>query len=129
MVDGTTPLNAANLNLFLTTTKIEVKIIYAHIRYNGASWEVDSGVDSAEIVSGDISFNGTSDSVEIVVAGFTNIPLAIPSPGLVNSAFYTKAEGQTTTRVDVRFYNIDTGAHITAAPTTDMDFNIIIIGF
>lgn len=130
MLDGTTPLNEANLNLFVTPTKIQVKLIYAHVRYDGAAWEVDAGVDSAEIVTGDIALNGGTTTLEITVAGFTNVALAVVSTGLVDSAYYVKGEGQSATQVDVGFYNIDTGARIvTGVADTDMDFDIIIIGF
>lgn len=119
----------ANRALMSDGAKVQVKVYHAHIRYNGADFIVDSTDDSAGIVTGDLTFDITADELRITLAGFTNLPIAMVSPHNVNTAYEVKAGANSATRMDVRFYNIDTGAHILTNEDTNMDFNIIIIGF
>ena len=130
-VDGTTDLEAANLNKFVSAggTKIQVKMYYARITYNGSNFVVSSDADSAGIVTGDLTYDGTSDNLRITIAGFTNRPVVMVSPVLGATNLEVKAYAQSTTRVDVEFYAVSDGTKVTGGAVTTMDFHIIIIGF
>ena len=132
MVDGTTPLNAANLNKYLASdgTKIQVKVYHARIRYNGSSFVVESANDSAGIVTANLTFVGGSTTLEIAISGFTNPPSVQVTPNLINTAYNVKAKGTSNVKVEVGFYAIANGARITTGTgDTNMDFHILIIGF
>lgn len=131
VIAGTTGYSEANMNKALMSdgTKIQVKAYHAHIRFDGANFIVDSADDSAGIVSGDLTFDITADELRITLAGFTNLPIAMVSPHNGNAFYNVKAGANSATRMDVRFYAIADGAHILSNEDTNMDFNIIIIGF
>ena len=130
---GTTAYKEANMNRALMSdgSKIQVKVYHAHIRYTGAVWEVVTATtdDNAGIVSGDLVFDDASDTLRITLAGFTNPPICIPSAHNIDTAYNPKAGANSNVRMDVKFYAISGGALITTNSDTNMDFNLIIIGF
>jgi len=119
----------ANRAIMSDGTKIQVKAYHAHIRFDGADFIVDSVDDSAGIVTGDLTFDDATDTLRITLAGFTNLPIGMVSAHNVDVAYSPKAGANSATRMDVKFYDIDTGALILTNSDTSMDFNIIIIGF
>ncbi len=130
---GTTAYTEANMNKAIQSdgSKIQVKAYHAHIRYNGASWEVVTATtdDNAGVVTGDLAFDDASDTLRITLAGFTNPPIGLPSAHNIDTAYNPRAGANSNVRLDVKFYAISGGALITTNSDTNMDFNIIIIGF
>lgn len=131
ITDGTTPFDEANLNKFLSSdgSKVQVKVYHAHIRYNGASWIVDSAEDAAGLVSGDLAWS--TDHLVITLSGFTNVPIAMvcavstattpPNTPMVDAI--------SNTQINVYFFDGQNPPVADTTQGTDMDFNIIIIGF
>jgi hypothetical protein len=133
VVAGTTAFKEVNMNRALISdgTKVQVKVYHAHIRYNGASWEVVAATtdDNAGIVTGDLAFDDASDTLRITLSGFVNPPIGVGTPHNVDAAYNIKMGANSNVRMDVKFYAISGGALITTNSDTNMDFNIIIIGY
>lgn len=100
---------------------------FARIKYNGSSWEVDSNHSSAGLTTGALSWDGTDNELEITLTDFASRPVVVATPVAANTNLEVKAHAESTTKAVLRFYNIDTGAHITTEATT-MDVNVVLVG-
>lgn len=120
-----TPLSAGNLNRFLALggSKVETKLVYARVRYTGSVFEVAPATDSAEIVSGHLSF--VTGVLSVTLSGYTVAPVALLSP-TVATAYRPKAVATSASLVEVRWYN-DSNVLVTAADTA-MDAYVVILG-
>jgi hypothetical protein len=129
MTDGTTSLNEANMNKALMSdgTKIQVKVYHAHIRYNGASWEVVAADDSAGIVTGDLAWS--TNHLNITLSGFTNPPIAVVSPNSTGTTAALIPAVDVTSNVQMQVYFFDYAGTVDTTQATDMDFTIILMGF
>lgn len=131
VTDGSTEFEEAEMNRALMSdgTKIQVKTWHGRLHYDGADVVVDSGVDSAGVTSGAVVFNGANTAFDITLSGFTNPPVCVFGKGSA-SAYEPFIISRTNVLLRIGFANIDTGAQIvTGTEDTDMDFDIIIIGF
>lgn len=125
IVDATTPLDAANLNKFVSAEgKLSVKVWYAHVRYTGTIWEVDASVDSAGLVSGSLAWD--TDHVELTLTGFTTGPLPQVTPGAVGAYPDHKAVVESNTIVSIYFYDASDTPITTEAAA--MDAHVLLIG-
>jgi hypothetical protein len=131
--DGSTDMEEAVFNQYLSAggnAKVNVKMVYAHIRFNGASLEVVSTTDSSQIVTGDLTFNGGNTSVEITLAGYVNPPLVIASPNsAVLTAHGVKGTASSNVLAEITFYDEPSNQITTGSLDTNMNFNVLIIGF
>ncbi len=127
ITDGTTELKEAELNKFVAAddAKVQCKMNWAHVRYNGTAWEVVSGEDKAGIASLDLSWDGVGTALDITLSGFSNPPIAVVCPASA-SAVIPKVKAVLANKLTVEFYDF-TGAEVTTEGTT-MDFNVILIG-
>lgn len=127
--DDDTDVDAANCNRWIAgpVGKINVKVIYARVQYDGADFVVASSSDSAEIETADLTFNTGSDALEVVVSGFINPPVVIATPTLANSNYFVKARAVSNVLVEVGFYSALTTR--VGTEDTSMDCQLIIIGF
>ena len=119
-------VNAATVNKYVSAggDKINAKLNYARIRYNGASWEVHATTDSSEIVSGDVAWS--TNLINITLTGYTVIPVAVVAPMLADATILPKVLGNTITQIQVAFYDF-AGVRVTVQATS-MDFYIIVLG-
>jgi len=128
-VNGTTPFRAEDMNKYMTAdgTKLESKMWWARVFYNGASTVVDGGTDSSGITA--VAFQAGPTEIDVTLAGFVNVPVVLLQPTIVSSAYYVKPVVVSNVLVSVAFYDISTGAKIvTGTEDTDMSFNICVIG-
>lgn len=82
VTDGSSDLDEAVLNKFVSCPKAEVKINYFSVTFTAAdnSVAVDAGIDSCgEIVTGDCAWDAGDMRIEIVLTGFSNVPVAFAS--------------------------------------------------
>ena len=123
--DGVTPLDAANLNKFVSAEgKLNVKVWYAHIRYTGTIWEVDATVDSAGLVSGSLAWD--TDHVELTLTGFTAAPPPQVTPGAAGAYPIIRAIVESTTTVSIYFY--DASDALQNVESAAMDAHVFLIG-
>ena len=127
--DDITPLNENELNKFIGAaqddgTITQAKIMYAHIRYNGSAWVVDTTEDAAGLVSGDVSWS--TNHVQITLSGYTNTTVAIPTAkGTTTEAYRTQIDPGSGF-VRVYFFNASGVSQTTES--TSMDFHFCFIG-
>lgn len=126
--DGVTPLDHSNLGKFINAEgKLDLKMWYARIRFNGASWEVVAAQDSAGITT--LGLNWDTDHVEITLTGYTTLPLPVPAPAFESGVAthpIIKASPESAALISVYFY--DEANVLQTTETTLMDCNIWIIG-
>ena len=117
--------SSANFNrlLYAGGSKTGVKVVYARVRYNGTTWEVHSSTDSAELVSGNLSFS--SGVLTVTLSGYTVTPLAHGTPTIAGGLL-PFAVGTAASTVQVRWYDF-AGALQTSA-STNHDANLTIRG-
>ena len=120
------PITAATMNKYIASGggKSSVKMLWARIRYTGTAWEVHGSTDSAEIVSGNLSYS--TDKLVISISGYTVIPVPLVSPTFTDAMFWPKAIAASLTTIEVAFYN-DAGAR-QATQSSNMDFSLVVIG-
>ena len=99
----------------------------ARIKYNGSSWEVDANHSSAGLTTGALAWDGGDDELEITLTEYASRPVVVATPVTADSNLECKAYAESSTKITVRFYNIDDGTLITTEATT-MDINLIIVG-
>lgn len=128
VTDGTQDVDAAVVNLFTNAggTKTNVSILFAHIRYTGAAWEVVSTTDSAILESGDLAWD--TDHLEITLDTYTNTPAAMPGSVAAGGTISNRAQVDpiSNTQIDVYFFTSDGTPDTTEG--VDMDFMLILIG-
>jgi hypothetical protein len=97
------------------------------VQYNGSSWEVIFGTDSAGLTTGALAWS--TNQLQITLSNFTNVPVVLATPSADNNSnLNVKAYASSNTLVVVRFYAVADGAHVTAKATT-MDFNLLILEY
>lgn len=119
--------SAAILNkaLFSGASKLQCKVLWARIRYNGSSWEVSSSADSAQLVTGNLAWS--TDHVNITISGFTATPIVLVSPTYTSGVSrIPHGIGTSSTQAQLWFY--DYAGTLDNTQGTDMDAEILIIG-
>ena len=131
VTDGSSDLDEAVLNKFLSVPKAEVKLNYAMIKFvaDGNTVTVDATYDSdGEIVTGDLAYDDAGN-ITITLSGFTAIPpgfATIYSNAATNVGNVLYRPGSTTTGI-LRF--IGTGAGESAVdPDGDVHVQVAIVG-
>ena len=125
ITDAVTPLDAANLNLFVSAEgKLSVKVWYAHVRYTGSVWEVDASVDAAGLVSGSLAWD--TDHVELTLTGFTVGPLPQTTPGATAAYPGHKVVVESATTISIYFY--DAADVLITTEAAAMDAHVLLIG-
>jgi len=122
--------NAAKMNQFVGAPggKLSVFVKYARVHYDGEDWVVDSATDSADIVSGDLAWNGDDDQLEITLSDFADPPVIVATPTFsADTVYNVKAKCTAADTAVIVFYAIDGGAQITTE-ATDMDVQVLLIG-
>lgn len=130
--DGVTPFNEDNMNLFIAGNgvKVQIKVNYAVILESGAAPIVSPSNDSCGIVTGDLTYDGGPDVLEIAIAGYTNPPVVIATPLVGANTYNVKAHAISNAEINVWFFDINTGAQIaTGSYESDMKFNLLVIGY
>lgn len=116
-----------NKALFAGASKLSCKMLWARIRYNGSAWEVNSSVDSAQLVSANVTFS--TDHINIALSGFTATPVVVASgvqqSGTGNSRVPMVSNVSST---QVQIYFKDASDALDTTQSTKMDCNVIIIG-
>lgn len=129
---GGSDLDEAVLNKFLNAGKVEVKANFCRIDFASAgetptvsgAWDSDG-----EIVTGDLSYDGTAEEIDIVLSGFTAIPIGLVQ--LISNAS-TNVGGvlfraTSSSLVHIRF--IGTGAGETGVdPDGDISLALLVVG-
>lgn len=130
--DGVTDLDEAVLNKYLNAIKSQVKINFCRIDFAsaGETPTVSSAWDSdGEIVTGDLSYDGTAEEIDIVLSGFSNIPVGFVQ--IISNAS-TNVGGvlfRATSAALVHIRFIGTGAGETGVdPDGDVDLALAVIG-
>lgn len=121
--------NAGNAATFTrlvhSGNKAAVKDIYARVRYTGSAWEVHSGTDSNEIVSGNLAWS--TNKLTIALTGYTVPPVVLCTQNPAATVPYVLQAGATSSsNVDVEFWDT-AGAQVTTQATS-MDFQLIVKG-
>jgi hypothetical protein len=127
VTDGVTPFAEGHMNKFLAADagKLQVKVNYARVRYTGSVWEVVTSVDSCALVSANLAF--ASSILTVALTGYTVAPLALVSPSVGAGVYIPKALAASASAVQISFYDIATGALISAV-SANMDCQVLTIG-
>ncbi len=105
--------------------KTTVKILFARVRYTGSAWEVHSGTDSNEVVSGNLAWS--TNKLTIALSGYTVPPVVIATQNQAATVPYVLQAGATSSsNIDVEFW--DTAAAQVTTQATSMDFQLLVIG-
>lgn len=131
VTDGSEDVDEAVANKFISGdgVKTQIEINYAHIRYNGSTWEVVAADDNCDIETGDLTGEFTTNNeLQITLAGYTNLPCVLVSPVDSDTSHYVKADVSSNTLITVSFFDgADLNTRI-GTEATDMDFFILVIG-
>lgn len=123
--DAVDAVNAALVRKALTSNaKLDIKVIYARIRYTGSVWEVVSTVDSSQLVSGNLAWS--TNKITIALTGYTAAPVVIASQSNVTTPYHVQFTATSSGNIDGKFFNL-ASTQITTEDT-NMDVNILIIG-
>lgn len=116
-----------NKALFSGASKLSCKVIWARIRYTGSAWEVNSGVDSAQLVSGNVAWS--TDHINIALSGFTVAPVVLATPGYTSGAGNTRLPAVVNvSSTQAQIWFLTETLTLDSTQSTKMDCNVIIIG-
>lgn len=123
--DGVDSVNAATQNKALSSNgKLNIKVLYARIRYNGTSWEVVSTTDSSQLVTGNLAWS--TNKITLAISGYTAVPVVVASQHLVTTPYIIQFGAVSTGSVEGKFFDA-AGSQVTTQGTS-MDVNLMIIG-
>ncbi len=123
--DFTDRVNAALINKAISSNgKLNIKLIYAKIRYFSGAWEVQASIDSSQILTGNLAWS--TNKLIITISGYTLSPLPIVSQAIAATPYHLQASSTSLTTIDVQFFDLASTPITTE--DTNMQFHIIIIG-
>lgn len=118
-------VNAALIRKALTSNALlDVKVLFARIRYTGSALEIVSTVSSSQLVSGNLAFS--TNKITVALTGYTAAPVVLVSQSNVTIPYHVQAFSVSSGSVEIRFYDM-AGVLITTQDTS-MDCHVIIIG-
>lgn len=132
IVDASTDLDEAVLNLFLRAGKLQVKVNYCRIDFDAGTNTptIQGSTDSdGEIVTGDLSWDAGDTEIDIVLSGFTAVPVVMTTLTGNDSTNIGAVLGRTSSASLVHLRFIGVGAGQTAVdPDNDVRTHVFIIG-
>lgn len=129
--DGSTDLDAANLNLMVRGGKTAVKTLFCAVDFTASSnaATVISTVDSVELQDGDLTWDSGDKEINISVTGFTSVPVAVASLSENASTNVGDVLVRWTDSTTLHLRPIGTSGGETAVdPDGDLQITLIIIG-
>lgn len=119
--------NAAILNrvMFAGAGKLQCKELWARVRYTGSAWEVSSTIDSAQLVSANVTFS--TDHINIALSGFTAAP-EVQLTGVYVAAGPRVPMVGTITSTQAQVYFLDYAGAVDSTQSTKMDCMIHLTG-
>ena len=97
------------------------------VRYNGTSWEVDASHSRAGLATSALTWNGTTNALDITTDNFASLPLVFVTAVCGSATLTPKALAMSPTLICLEFYGESSGTPETVE-STDMDCNLLIIG-
>jgi hypothetical protein len=132
MIDGSTDVDEDVLNLYVRGGKLQVKVNYLVVLFTAATNAVTvygTADSDGEIVDGDLSWNAGSTLIDIVLSGFSTLPVGLVTIFSNGSTNVEKVQVKATssTAAELRFMSSATpGAAVD--PDGDMHVNLLFIG-
>ena len=132
VTDASSDLDEAVLNMFVRGGKLQVKINYFVLLFTAATNAVTvyATADSdGEVISGDLSWNAGSTLVDIVLSGFSTLPVGFVTIFSNASTNVEKVQIKATsgTAAELRFMSNATPG-VPVDPDGDMHVNILFVG-
>lgn len=127
ITDGSSALNAANLNKYLNAEgKTSVKMRYARLIWSsGTTFAVSSTVDAAGIVDANLAWNTTLiNYLNITISGFSIVPLMAAQR--ISSGFYPSIDWSILTLAGIGWFN--SSGTLQTTPATGFDSLFLAIG-
>lgn len=131
VTDGSSDLDEAVLNKFVSSPKSQVKINHCVIDFAASTNTptVDSGTDSdGEIVTGDLAWSSTE--ITIALTGYSNVPVvqATICAGMsASNVGGVHAVATSNTSAKIRFVAGDAATAVD--PNGDISVNVVVIGY
>lgn len=129
-----TPLSAANLNKAIAGdgTKVQIKVWYGVVVYNGSSaLVISSDHDACGLQSSLVNYDNSTHQVTLSIAGFVNPPVVLLNRLSRTTGYIPAQAAGSNTEIIIEYYDPSdlTVLKTASSANVDMAFSVLLIGY